>query len=57
MKNMQNFYKRLSSVDETSALQQRRLASLTHLNRTQLLSAAGDLVWDIWHEAAAAVVS
>ncbi len=57
MKNMQDFYKKLSSVDETSTLQQRRLALLTHLNRAQLLNAASDLVWDIWSEAAVAVVS
>jgi hypothetical protein len=52
MKNMQVFYKGLSSVDETSALQQRRLASLTRLDRTQLLNAAGALAWDIWKAAA-----
>ena len=54
MKNMQGFYKGLSSVDRTSTLHQRRLASLTHLDRTQLLNAAGDLAWDIWTEAAIA---
>ena len=54
---MQDFYKRLSSVDETSTLQQRRLVVLTHLNRTQLLNAASDLVWDIWGEATTATVS
>ena len=57
MKNMQDFYKKLSSVDEASTLQQRRLASLTHLNRTQFLNAASDLIWDIWTAAAVAEVS
>ena len=57
MKNMQGFYTGLSSVNETSTLQKRRLASLTHLDRTQLLKAAGDLTWDIWYEAAIAAVS
>ena len=57
MKNMQRFYTRLSSVDETSTLQQRRLASLTHLDRAQFLKAAGNLTWDIWYEPAAAAVS
>lgn len=57
MKNMQGFYKGLSSVNETSTFQQRCLASLTHLDRAQLLNAASDLVWDIWNEAAIADVS
>lgn len=57
MKNMQDFYKKLSSVDETSTLQQRRLVLLTHLDRAQLLKAASVLTWDIWNEAAIAVVS
>lgn len=57
MKNMQDFHKWLSSVDETSTLQQRRLALLTHLDRTQLLNAASDLAWDIWNETAVAAIS
>jgi hypothetical protein len=57
MKNMQSFYKKLASVNETSTFQQRRLASLTHLGRTQLLKAAGNLVWDIWNEATPASIS
>ena len=57
MKNMQEFHKWLSSVDDASTLQQRRLALLTHLARTQLLNAASDLAWDIWNETADAAIS
>ena len=57
MKNMQNFYKGLTSVTETSMPQQRRLALLTRLDRTQLLKAASDLTWDIWSVASTAAVS
>lgn len=57
MKNMQGFYKDLSSVDETSTAHQRRLALLTHLDRAQLLNSASGLTWDIWTEAAVAAVS
>lgn len=57
MENMQGFHKWLSSVNETSTAHQRRVASLTHLDRTQLLNAASDLAWDIWYEAAVAAVS
>lgn len=48
MKKMQDFHKRLSSVNEESASEERCLASLTRLDRAQLLNAAGNLVWDIW---------
>jgi hypothetical protein len=57
MKNMQSFYKKLLSVTETSLPQQRRLASLTRLGRTQLLKAASDLAWDIWGAATIVAVS
>jgi len=48
MKNMQDFHKWLSSVNETSTAHQRRLALLTQLDRAQILNAADDLAWDIW---------
>lgn len=57
MKNMQDFHKWLSSVTETSTPHRRRLASLTRLNRIQLLNVASDLTWDIWGAANPAVVS
>ena len=57
MKNMQNFYKGLTSVTETSMPQQRRLALLTRVDRAQLLKAASNLTWDIWSVAATAAVS
>jgi hypothetical protein len=57
MKNIQVFYKGLSSVSEASTPQLRRLASLTHLDRAQLLSATGNLAWDMWNEPAVAAVS
>ena len=48
MKNMQDFHKWLSSGNETPSLDQRRLAALTRLDRSQLLHAAGELTWFFW---------
>ena len=57
MKNMQNFYKWLSSVNESSMPDQRRLAALTRLNHNQLSNAASALTWDIWSGENITVVS
>ena len=48
MKNMQDFHKWLSSVNEKPAPNQRRLLELTRLSRVQLANAASALGWFLW---------
>lgn len=48
MKQMQNFYKKISSKDEPSAARERCLAALTHLKAAQVDSLATSDPWFIW---------
>jgi len=48
--NMQDFYKQLFTA-KTPTAHQRSLASLTRINRTQILDATQDLTWLLWGNA------
>ncbi|NOH01144.1 MAG: hypothetical protein HND47_03795 [Chloroflexi bacterium] len=53
MKNMQDFYKWLSSERDAAALRKRRLAALTRLSRDQINSVAALEPWFFWGEESA----
>ena len=48
MKNMQDFHTWLSSANDKTAPNQRRLLELTRLSRVQLANAASALGWFLW---------
>ena len=48
MKNMQDFHKWLSSVNETPTSHKRRFVGLTHLDRARLMKATGEVTWFYW---------
>lgn len=48
MKNMQDFHKWLSSVNETPTFDQRCLAALTRVSRARLSKATSDATWFLW---------
>ena len=48
MKNMQDFHRWVSSMNETPALDQRCLAALTRVSRAQLSKATSDSTWFLW---------
>ncbi len=54
MKQMQDFCEWLSAANEASALYQRRLAALTHLDRLQLSNVSNELAWFQWGTAQSA---
>jgi hypothetical protein len=51
MKKMQNFREWLSSTDMAPTPLQRRLTTLTRLDRAQLAGASNGLAWFIWEAA------
>lgn len=57
MKQMQDFCEWLSAANEASALYQRRLAALTHLDRLQLSNVSNELAWFQWGTAQSASAS
>lgn len=57
MKNMQDFHKWLSSVNEKRVPIQRRLQGLTRLSRSQLVNAVNAFGWFLWDAPEAAGTS